>query len=165
MAPKDKGHMTKKNGVIYRYKCDEDGCDAEYFGESARTFAERFKEHQKAPFPIFDHCNISGHKVTIDNFTIVGRDNQNLIRAIKEALFIRVNDQSLNRNIGKYHLPHIWDKVLHKTSEEKNKTLTQWLFYLPLGYNSCQFHTHGRHSISHLGNDICQNMNYHIQWQ
>ena len=41
--------------------------------------------------------------------------------AIKEAILIRVNDPSLNRNIGKYHLPHIWDDVLHKTSELKLK--------------------------------------------
>ena len=80
-----------------------------------------FKEHQKAPSPIFDHCNTSGHKVTINNFTIVGREDQNLTRAIKEALFIRVNDPSLNRSIGKYHLPHIWDEVLHTTSELKLK--------------------------------------------
>ena len=52
---------------------------------------------------------------------IVGREDQNLTRAIKEALFIRVNDPSLNRNIGKYHLPHIWDEVLHTTSELKLK--------------------------------------------
>ena len=57
--------------------------------------------------------------ININNFTIVGREDQNLTRAIKEALFIRVNDPSLNRNIGKYHLPHIWDEVLHTTSELK----------------------------------------------
>ena len=72
-------------------------------------FAVRFKEHQKSPSLIHDHCNISGHNVTINNFTIIGREDQNFTRAIKEALFIRVNDPSLNRNIGKYHLPHIWD--------------------------------------------------------
>ena len=121
MAPKDKDPITNKSGVIYRYKCSEDGCEEEYIGESARTFAERFKEHQKSPSPIHDHGNISGHKVTINNFTIIGREDQNLTRAIKEALFIRVNDPSLNRNIGKYHLPHIWDEVLHKTSELKLK--------------------------------------------
>ena len=121
MAPKDKDPITNKSGVIYRYKCCEDGCEEEYIGESARTFAERFKEHQKSPSPIHDHCNILGHKVTINNFTIIGREDQNLSRAIKEALFIRVNDLFLNRNIGKYHLPHIWDEVLHKTSELKLK--------------------------------------------
>ena len=70
-----------------------------FIGESSRTFGERFKEHQKAPSPIFDHSNITGHQVTIENFNIVGREDQNLSRTIKEALYIRVNNQSLNRNI------------------------------------------------------------------
>ena len=42
-------------------------------------------------------------------------------RAIKEALYIRVNNPSLNKNIGKFHLPHIWDEVLFNTSELKLK--------------------------------------------
>ena len=117
MAPKDHDPMLKKSGVIYRYKSDRVGCDEEYIGESSRTFGERFKEHQKAPSPIYDHYNISGHMVSIDNFSIVGREDQNLRRTIKEALYIRVNNPSLNRNIGKYHLPHIWDEVLYNTSD------------------------------------------------
>ena len=84
-------------------------------------FGERFKEHQKAPSPIHDHRNITGHQVTIENFNIVGRKDQNLSRAIKEALYIRVNNPSLNKNIGKFHLPHIWDEVLFNTSELKLK--------------------------------------------
>ena len=117
MTPKDKDPITNKSGVIYRFKCSEDGCEEEYIGESARTLAKRFKEHQKSPCPIHNHCNISGHKADINNFSIIGREDQNLTRAIKEALFIRANDPSLNRNIGKYHLPHIWDEVLYKTSK------------------------------------------------
>ena len=93
----------------------------EYIGESARTFAERFKEHLKAPSPIYDYYTTSGYTVTIDNFSIVGREDQNLMRTIKEALYIRVNNPSLNRNIGKYHLPHIWDEVLFNISELKLK--------------------------------------------
>ena len=96
-------------------------CDEEYIGESSRTFGERFKEHLKSPSPIFDHSNISGHNVTINNFKIFGREDLNQIRTIKEALYIRVNDPSLNRNVGKYHLPHVWDEVLVNTSELKLK--------------------------------------------
>ena len=107
--------------VIYRYKCDRVECDEEYIGESSRNFGERFKEHQKAPSPIYDHYNITGHNINIENFEIVGRESQNLMRTIKEALYIRVNDPSLNRNIGKYRLPHIWDEVLHNISELKLK--------------------------------------------
>ena len=121
VAPKDQDPILKKSGVIYIYRCGRVDCDEEYKGESSRTFGERFREHQKAPSPIYDHSNKTGHQVTIDNFSIVGREDQNLSRAIKEALYIRVNNPSLNRNIGKYHLPHIWDEVLFNTSELKLK--------------------------------------------
>ena len=121
MTPNDQDPIQKKSGVIYRYKCDRVGCDEEYIGESSRTFGERFGEHLKAPSPIYDHFNTTGDNVIIDNFSIVGREYQNFIRTIKEALYIRVNNPSLNRNIGKYHLPHIWDEVLCSTSEPKLK--------------------------------------------
>ena len=29
-------------------------------------------------------------------------------RYIKESIFIRVNNPTLNNNIGKFNLPHIW---------------------------------------------------------
>ena len=121
MAPKDQDAIHNKSGIIYRYQCDRVECDEEYIGKSSRTFGERFKEHLKAPSPIYDHSNTTGHNVTLDNFSIVGREDQNLCRWIKEALYIRVNNPSLNENIGKYHLPHIWDEGLLNTSELKLK--------------------------------------------
>ena len=53
MAPKDKDHIQKK--VESYTDIDVIGWegDKEYIGESARTFAERFKEHQKAPSCIY----------------------------------------------------------------------------------------------------------------
>ena len=121
MSPKDKDPIQKQSGVIYRYQWDRVDCDEEYIGESSRTFGERFKEHLKPPSPIYHHSNITGHNVTINNFNIVGREDLNLMRTIKEALYIRVNDPSLNRNVGKYHLPHVWDEALFNTSELKLK--------------------------------------------
>ena len=121
VAPKDRDHITHKSGIIYRYKCDRVECDEEYIGESARTFGERFKEHLKCPSPIYDHSNITGHNTTLENFSIVGREDRNLMRLIKEAIYIRVNNPSLNKNIGKYHLPHIWDEVLNSITELKLK--------------------------------------------
>ena len=68
-------------------------CDEEYIGESSRTFGERFKEHLEGPIPhLWLTIGISGHMVSIDNFRIVGREHQNLMRTIKEALYIRVNN-------------------------------------------------------------------------
>ena len=74
MAPKDQDPMKMRSGVIYRYRCDRVECDDEYIGELSRTFGERFKEHLKAPSPIFDHYNTTGHQVSIENFSIVGRE-------------------------------------------------------------------------------------------
>ena len=109
--PKDKDNILKKSGVIYRYKCGRVDCEDECIGESGRTFAERFKEHLRSPSPIYDHCKTTGHEVSLDNFSIVGRDDQSMTRNIREAMLIRFNDPSLDRNIGKYQLSHIWDEI------------------------------------------------------
>ena len=69
--PKDRDTILQKIGVIYRFRCGRVNCEEEYIGESSRTFAERFREHMKAPSPIHDHYNITGHEVSLDNFSIV----------------------------------------------------------------------------------------------
>ena len=74
-----------------------------------------------SPSPIHDHSNTSGHTTTLDNFKVVDREEQNLSRLIKESMYIRVNGPSLNKNIGKYHLPHMWDEVLNNSRELKLK--------------------------------------------
>ena len=87
-------------------------CPEEYIGESGRTFGDRFKEHLRTPSPIYHHCNSTGHPVSPECYTIIDREPQLVTRNIKEAMYIHVNDPSLNRNIGKYQLLHIWDQVL-----------------------------------------------------
>ena len=86
MAPKDKDPITKKSGIIYRYKCNRVKCDEKYIAESSRTFGEKFREHLKAPFPFYNHFNIIGHSTTIENLSIVGREDQNLFRISKKQL-------------------------------------------------------------------------------
>ena len=53
-----------------------------------------------------------------------GEEDNNLMRLIKEAIYIRVNNPSLNKNIGKYHLPHVWDEVLNDITELKTEIKT-----------------------------------------
>ena len=82
-------------------------CDEEYTGESARAFNERFKELLKAPSPIFGHQSNTGYSVSVENFSVVGRERHNFIRTIKESIFITVNSPTLNFNIVEYNLTHI----------------------------------------------------------
>ena len=119
VSPKDKDSMANKNSVIYSYSYGRIDCDEDYIGESSRTFGERCKEHLKAPSPICGHQNSSGHKTSMENFQIIGREENSMARTIKEAMYIRVNSPTLNRNIGKYNLLHIWDRVLFTIPELK----------------------------------------------
>ena len=73
MTPKDKDPILKRSRVTYRFKCNRVECNEEYIGESARNFGERFKEHLKSPSPIHDHINISGHTVSIEDFSILAK--------------------------------------------------------------------------------------------
>ena len=123
VAPKDKDHITKKSGIIYRFKCDRLECDEEYIGETARTFGERFKEHLKAPSPIYDHSNTTGHSTTLDSFSMVGREEQTLSRLIKKSMFIRVyhNGSNISHSHSGYSTCH----------SQKYHLLSQMWFHLP----------------------------------
>ena len=99
-------------------------------------------------------------------FSVVGREEQNLSSWIKESMFIRVNGPSLKKNIGKYHLPHLWDEVLNNSRELKLKVdsvfipsatkairsayiPTMWLFHLPQGNNISPSHVWQQHQPSY----------------
>ena len=45
----------------------------------------------------------------------VWETGKHLSRYIKESIFVRVNNPTLNNNVGKFNLPHIWDRVLINT--------------------------------------------------
>ena len=88
-------------------------------GETSRALGNRHKEHLKGPSPIHGHIQCTGHSATADKSNIIGREGRDLARTIKEAIYIRVNNPSLNRNVGKYHVSHLWDRVLCNTHSLK----------------------------------------------
>ena len=81
--------------------------DEEYIGDSARTFGQILKDHLRTLSSIHGHANTTGHQNSMDNFTIMERESHNLPKAIKETIYIKINDQSLNRNIGEDKLLHV----------------------------------------------------------
>ena len=115
VSPKDKDPMVSQSGAIYWFQCGDLSCDDEYIGETSRTFGERYKEHLKDPSPIHQHSNHTDHPTSHNNFQIKGRNGHSLARYIKESIFLRVNNHTLNRTIGKFNLAHTWDMVLLKT--------------------------------------------------
>ena len=93
-------YISVEGGIIYPY---EDG----------------FLDKSSDPSPIQAHNSLTGHQLSQDNFSIIGREGQDITRLIKESIFIRVNNPTLNRNIGKFQLSHIWDRVLFVTPNIK----------------------------------------------
>ena len=69
----------------------------------------------KQPSPIHVHIQQTGHNIVDNSFNIIGREDQGQARTIKESIYIRLNNPTLNQNIGKYNLSHIWHRVLFNT--------------------------------------------------
>ena len=115
VAPKDKDTIIQKSGVVY--KCVSVECYEEYTGECTIPFRERLEEHLKSPFPIYEHSTIT----SVDNFSIVARESQNLTTVIK-AILKRMNDPSLYRNIGKYQYHMFWIRLC---SPPQNSSLSR----------------------------------------
>ena len=110
--PKDKDPKSNQTGIIYHYKCPQINCPSTYIGESGRCLGERVKEHFKAPSPIHLHSTTTGHPMDSEQFSIVHKEVNSQSRTIKEAMFIWVQDPTLNRNLEKYQLPHKWEHLL-----------------------------------------------------
>ena len=89
-GPKHKDNITNKSWVMYRFKCTQAGCKEEYTGKLGRSFRDRIKEHLRAPSPIYNHGNTTGHHINVDSLSIVGREVYSITRIIKEAMFIRI---------------------------------------------------------------------------
>ena len=116
---KDQDPKEKKSGVLYSYQCGAIDCGEEYIGETSRTQRDRYKEHLREPSPIPVHSQLTRHQLSQDNFNIIGRKDQDLTRLIKESIYTRVNNPTLNRNVDKFQLNHIWDMVLFSTPNLK----------------------------------------------
>ena len=115
VSPKGKDPMVNLSGAIYWYQCGDLGWDDEYIGETSRTFGERYKEHPKPPSAIHYHSNQTGHTTNQNNFQIIGREGHSLARNMKESIYIRVNNPTLNNNIGKLTCPTFGTGVLLNT--------------------------------------------------
>ena len=129
VSPMEKNPMENKSEAIYCFQCRDLACDEEYQGKTSGTFGERFKESVKEPSPIHNHSNKTGHTTTQNNFQIIGREDHGIARTIKESIYNRVNNPTVNRNIGKFNLHHIWDRVLLNTHGLKIKRHAQDIGY------------------------------------
>ena len=146
--------LTRSTGEVNdgaNIQCGDLTCNDEYIGETSRTFGERFKEQLKCPSPIHHHSSNTGHPTTQQNFQIIGREGHGLARNIKESIFIRVNNLTLNKNIGKFNLPLKWDRVLLNTPGLTLKRSAQAVGQANCNEPNIPTHLNQPNILTHLG--------------
>ena len=94
-----------------------------YIGETKRPFGKRFKEHTNLTIPtgVGDHCNATGHSVSLDNTKVLTIEPQWTKRKVKEPIYIKKSAPSMNREQG-YQLPLIYHQLLLPEQFPRKKT-------------------------------------------
>ena len=121
VAPKDKSLKGDITGSVYHIPCcgaDNTECGEFYIGETDRDFWTRFSEHKrkcmskKSEVAEHIHLKAPGHQLDFDKTRILDRDTRWFQRGIREAIYIRAQKPTLNRNAGRYTLPVVWDNII-----------------------------------------------------
>ena len=121
VAPKDKTEKKDVAGPVYYIPCQGKThrglCKESYIGETERSLKTRFLEHRRpssTSSEVSQHIHIEspGHHVDLDQVKILDREARFFERDVKEAIYIRVNKPSLNKDGGRYKLPRVFDPIL-----------------------------------------------------
>ncbi|KAI8519204.1 Carbohydrate sulfotransferase 15 [Branchiostoma belcheri] len=104
--PKDRPRKGTKANVIYRLKCEEPNCNNTYIGETSRPLKVRYKEHCRPSAngyssAIFHHQQHNqGHSFKRESTDVLDRETRWWERGVKEAIYERMYNPTLNREGG-----------------------------------------------------------------
>ena len=108
----------EKVGPVFKIKCEE-ASQATYVGETERSLNARFSEHRRPSSTTSEvakhiHTDQPEHTVELDNTEILTTEPRWFERGVKEAIYIRALNPSLNRDGGRYNLPPVLDNIIKK---------------------------------------------------
>jgi hypothetical protein len=91
-----------RSGVVYRFLCPEDSCNASYVGYTTCALSSRVKQHRYKQSSIFQHFSIEHNQPPplIDSFasqfSVIRSFNCKLDLKIAESLIIKQENPSIN---------------------------------------------------------------------
>ncbi|KAI8486040.1 hypothetical protein Bbelb_361400 [Branchiostoma belcheri] len=103
------GEFSSAKGSASCQKCSsgtttlhtgQSACRKTYIGETERITSQHI------------HIESPGHTVTLDKVRILDTEQDYFVRGVKEAVYIRAHQPSLNRDGGRYRLPATFDALL-----------------------------------------------------
>ena len=121
--------LPESTGVVYYLPCSgangspcaDNGC---YVGETERTVASRISEHfstarisgtSTLKSAVMMHARDNDHHFRRSDFSILSSGDQNWhSRGVKEAIFIRALQPTINRDQGRHLLPPNFDSLIQQ---------------------------------------------------
>ena len=114
---KDTLALEKRSKVVYQVPCS---CGETYIGETLRRLETRMKEHRDAcqkgtleKSALAEHAWENHHPIRWEETTVIDQARTPKELMLKEAIHIRLNRPSLNRD-GGLELPGCWMAALRK---------------------------------------------------
>ena len=113
--PRDKVPKLQRSGVVYKIPCTNS--PMVYIGQTGRCLCQRLSEHKRAfratdfnSSALAEHAWSVGHSVDWENTCILSSCPDYHSRVTKEAMYIRSNNHTLNRDTG--NLPSVYDDLV-----------------------------------------------------
>ena len=108
-------NLGLKTAGIYQISCE---CGKVYIGQTGRTIEERLKEHQRYlqyqytyKSAVVEHSIKEKHKIMFEHVSVLYKGGNVQDRLLKEAIEIRLNDNSFNRDSG-FSLSGCWSPII-----------------------------------------------------
>ena len=126
--PKDKQSHDKISGVVYGIHCEGDNCAEYYIGETEQPVKKRMYQHRHAAgegasSAVYNHLNQAKHNFSDSNVSIISREKNWFDRGVKEAIFVKSDNPSLNKHGGVRHkLSSAWDSNIVQLRKSRVKT-------------------------------------------
>ena len=122
VRPKDAVDPAKQDGVVYRIPCE---CGKVYIGETGRPMQARIKEHDREirlarteTAAVSEHAHNTGHKPLWNEVKFTDRDPYYYTRRVKEAIYIRLHPNKINRDSG-IEIPEAWMPTIKKHNKRR----------------------------------------------
>ena len=95
--------------------------------ETSQPLRKRFQQHTSGSSvsAVFDHLKASGHKTDLEEVKIIDRETRWFEHGVKEAIWVRAENPSLNRSGGvRIKLSHAWDRTIRTLPRKLTSSLT-----------------------------------------
>ena len=123
VRPKDPADPNKQDSVVYKIPCT---CGKVYIGETRRPMHERMKEHDRdirlarsQNSAVSEHANSTRHKPLWNETKLIDRESHWYTRKVKEAIYIRLNPNNINRDNGA-KVPEAWMPTIRKHQNQRH---------------------------------------------